>query len=239
MGLFNRFKKESNHTKNGEKSGDFNPLDMNSVIAWYKRNNPNATEKDILKFVSKLAEPDSDQEHLTADGDLPWGWYTVHAGFIKPTEKEYKRLLNKWLESRKKTPKELATALGAFVDYMVSVKKVCAKKGECFDFWRKAVLFDDDYLSKQEADLKKLKQNMQVLECDYRQKQTFEKKELPGLEKRLLKIIRENQGITQTDIYKMFPSEAKSYIQEKLYYAEKAHTIAREKSGSTYKLFIK
>ena len=60
MGLFDIFKKKKPEQVKREETDDFNPLDMNSVIAWYKNQNPTASEKDVLRFVSKLAEHEED-----------------------------------------------------------------------------------------------------------------------------------------------------------------------------------
>ena len=78
-----------------------------------------------------------------------------------------------------------------------------------------------------------------MLEADYEKKIRFENNVLPSLEKDLLAIVKENPGVLQKDIYKMFDPMARSYIQEKLYFCEKSGSIIREKSGNTYKLFVK
>ena len=84
-----------------------------------------------------------------------------------------------------------------------------------------------------------MRENIDALKIEYEAKQDFEANILPKLERELLKIIKENPGVLQKDVYKMFDPIAKSYIQEKLYSAEKSHRIRREKSGNTYKLFLK
>ena len=152
MSLFNRSKKKNNFE-------DINPLNISSIVRAYKSKNPAASEEDATGFIKKLAEPDEDQEHLTAEGELPWGWHTAHKEIIDRLQSEYKRLLNAWLESRKASESSQYTALKSFVIYMNDVKTLCQNKGECFVYWRDG-LFDDDYLLKQTDRLKKLEGKM-------------------------------------------------------------------------------
>lgn len=159
MGLFNLFKKKPQQPQHNEELSDFNPLDINSVIGYIKENKPDATEQDVVNIISKLAEPDEDQEHLTPDGDLPWGWFSVHKDFTDRISSEYKYFLNSWLESRKLSPHEEYTALKSFVIYMNDAKVLCGEKGECFLYWLES-LFDDSYLLKQTSRLKKLEEKL-------------------------------------------------------------------------------
>ena len=62
---------------------------------------------------------------------------------------------------------------------------------------------------------------------------------LPTLKADLLEIIKNNNGILQTELYKMFDTSLKNDISTELYYLCKDGYIAREKSGKTYKLFVK
>lgn len=237
MGLFNLFKKKPQQQQRNEPV-DFNPLDINSVIGYIKEEKPDATEQDVVNVISKLAEPDEDQEHLTPEGDLPWGWCSTHVKETRRYTTQYKKFWSAWHDSRSASPREHMAALEAFVDYMNRTKKLLAKKGECFNYWRDE-LFTDDYLDRWSKELDEMKANIDNLEQEYEAKKAFESNVLPTLEERLLTIIKKNPGILQKEIYKMYAPEAKKYIQEKLYYAEKAQKIIREKCGSTYKLFIK
>ena len=237
MGLFSKGKKSKVKT-NALNSVDINPLDMNSLINAFKEQKPNATEKDVLNFATKLAEPDEEQEHLTPEGELPWGWFYAHKEFIKPKEDEYRYFLNMWLESRDKSPKEQFEALKSFVLYMNDLKKLCSEKGECFDFWR-TIQFNDDYLEKRTEELKYIQDNFDDLNSRYVIDKKIQDEVVPDLRKNLKKIIKENPNLLQTDIYKMFQSEATKYVSEELYYMEKDGLIIREKSGKTYKLSMK
>lgn len=179
-----------------------------------------------------------DMRYLTADGDLPWGWYTANADFTGKIGAEYKYFFDAWYESRGKSPRETYAALKSFVLYMNDAKKLCHSMGECFEYWL-GDCFTDEYLSERTKELNCLEQNLPALEADYEKKIWFENSVLPSLEKDLLAIVKENPGVLQKDIYKMFDPMARSYIQEKLYFCEKSGSITREKSGNTYKLFVK
>lgn len=155
MGLFNLFKKKPQQSQ-GNEPVDFNPLDVNSVIGYIREENPDATEQDVVNVISRLAEPDEDQEHLTPEGDLPWGWHSVHEKEIKRYTAQYKKYWSEWFDRRSASPREHMVALEAFVNYMNRAKKLLAKKGECFNYWRDE-LFTDDYLERRSKELTKLK----------------------------------------------------------------------------------
>lgn len=153
MGLLDLFKKKDNSRQQKEVDfKDINPLDVNSIIDVYKAKKPNATEADVLNFVKQLAEPEENQNHLTDDGDLPWGWHTVHAKEVGKISGEYRKKWKIWYDSREKSPAEYLPALEQFVNCMISIKKQCAAKGECFNYWRDE-LFTDDYLKKRTDEL--------------------------------------------------------------------------------------
>lgn len=238
MGLFDIFKKKKPEQIQHEEPSDLNPFDIDSIIGYVKTQKPDASATEVADIISKLAEPEEDQDHLTPEGDLPWGWYGVHEKEIKRYEAQYQKAWSAWHDSRFKSPTEQFAALEAFVNYMNRAKNLLAKKSECFDYWREE-LFTDDFLEHRSKELDDMRANIDTLKGEYEAKQAFEASVLPTLNKELLKIIKAQPGILQKDVYTMFDPIGKSYIQEKLYYAEKSKTIIREKSGNTYKLYIK
>lgn len=212
-------------------------------ISHREKNQPEAVvdeseQSENIGATTTIRSNGEDLQHLTADGDLPYGWIIANAKFTDKIGTEYSYFLNVWLESRNKSPRETYTALKSFVLYMNDAKKLCHGMGECFERWLE-ICFTDDYLDKRTEELNNYEQNFPELEAAYEKKTQFERNILPHLEKELLRIIKEQSGILQKDIYKMFDPIARTYIQEKLYYAEKAGKITREKNGNTYKLFIK
>lgn len=237
MGILDIFKRKATQPQH-EVTEDFNPLSIDSVIGYVKVQKPDASVQEVANIISKLAEPEEDQDHLTPEGDLPWGWHSVHEKEIARYEAQYRKYWSAWRDSRFSSPAQHIAALEAFVNYMNRAKKTLAKKGECFNYWRDE-LFTDDFLARWSKELDKMREDAQKLEQEYEARRLFEAKILPTLEKELLKIIKEQPGVLQKDVYKMFDPVGKKYIQEKLYYAEKSGKIIREKSGNTYKLFPK
>lgn len=61
---------------------------------------------------------------------------------------------------------------------------------------------------------------------------------IENLQYELLKIISDNPGILQKDIYNFFDTYLKSEVQSKLYDMDSHKKIYREKYGNTYKLYL-
>ena len=101
-----------------------------------------------------------DFEHLTSDGELPFGWTYRNRDFVDKISSENTYFLNMWLESRKKSPEELYSALKSFVLFLEDVEKLCKEKGECFEFWFYNVLTSPDYLQKRKDELDTLTINL-------------------------------------------------------------------------------
>lgn len=171
-------------------------------------------------------------DRLTADGDLPYGWVSANIEFTDKIQGEYKYFLAKWLDSRQKSPKEKYAALKSFLIYMDDVKKLCASKGECFDFWRERILLSDKEIKELTAELEHIKEHYDDLTDEYQREQYIKHCILPEIPK----IIKKNPGILQTDIYKMYPVDCKNAISFELYAMSKNGKIIREKSGRTYSL---
>lgn len=66
--------------------------------------------------------------------DLPWGWISQNQDFIGKIEKEYSYFLHAWIDSTKKSPRELYSALKSFVFYMEEVKKFVPQKTNTSNF---------------------------------------------------------------------------------------------------------
>lgn len=109
----------------------------------------------------------TDFEHLTKEGDLPWGWHTHTKEFTNKINNEYSYFLNRWLESRTKSPLEQYSALKSFVLYLEDVEKLCASKGECFELWFYDCLTSKDYIQKRKNELNELVTNMDALQKEY------------------------------------------------------------------------
>ena len=60
---------------------------------------------------------------------------------------------------------------------------------------------------------------------------------LPNLPDQVMQLIKEQPGITQTDLYQRFDSRLKNHISEFLYFAAKSGSISGVKDKNTYRLF--
>jgi hypothetical protein len=108
------------------------------------------------KSLNSATKNDIDLEHLTAEGELPWGWHTHNKEFTSKINSEYSYFLNMWLDARKKSPKELHQALKSFILYLEDVEKLCKSKGECFEFWFYEILASKEYIAKRKEELNRL-----------------------------------------------------------------------------------
>ena len=108
MGLFDFLKKNKN--ENAEKD-DFDILSGSGMIEYIRSNLKNPSPENVLKVLENVAKPDDDLERLTEDGELPWGWHSHNKDFTGKINGEYSYFLDKWLDARKKSPKELYSAL--------------------------------------------------------------------------------------------------------------------------------
>ena len=141
-------------------------------------------------------------------------------------------VLNKWIDSRKKSPKELYNALKSFVTYLEDVEYLCKSKGECYEFWFREILTTPDYITKRKNELNELSQNLEALQRQYEKK----KSELLSLDSRITKALIENDGILQSDFIKKFDPLIENEVREKLYYLSKEGKLQRIKTGRSYTL---
>lgn len=230
MGFFDLFKR-----KEAEKEKDFNVLSGSGMVDYIRSNLKEPTDENVLKVLEKVAQPDADQEHLTAEGDLPWGWHTLNKEFTEGIGGEFTYFLNKWIDSKSKSPEERYSALKSFVLYLEDAGQLCKSKGECFEFWYYKILTSQDYISKRKAELHELEENLQFLQEMYILKQN----NMVGLEEKIINLLKENDGIIQSEFIKLFDASVKDELSKILYYWEKAGMIERIKQGRSYILHFK
>lgn len=209
MGLFNLLKKSKNESIASK------PLKEKSM----KTDITNSFGEPIDKLVN---------------GNLPWGWTAHNQDFTDKIRTEYSFFLKQWVDCRNKSPKELYFALKSFVKYIEDAETLCKSKGECFEFWFHEILVGKDYLNIRKNELEILTQNLSELQNEYECRQ----KALSDLESALLKSLKQNTGILQKDVYKLFDSSVKQDIQSLLYQWAKSGKIKREKIGNTYKIIV-
>lgn len=139
------------------KKNDQDILNGNKLIKYIHTNLANPTDENVLKVLKKVAEPDDDLNHLTAEGELPFGWLTHNKPFTENINGEYSHFLNMWLDARQKSPKELYPVLKSFVLYLEDAEKLCKSKGECFEFWFYEIIASKAYIQERKNELDKIK----------------------------------------------------------------------------------
>ena len=192
-------------------------------------------KENVLKALDALAKPDDDLKHLTADGELPWRWHSHNKEFISKINEEYTHILNMWLDSRSKSPKEQYSALKSFLVYLEDVEKLCKSKGECFELWYYEILTTPDYIQERKKELQELYENLESLQDAYINKQN----NLNGIEEKIVQLLKENDGIIQSEFIKMFDTSVKDELSKILYDWDKEGKIERTKSGRSYALQYK
>ena len=225
MGLFNVFKKKKPNKKEIRKQFD-NAQDIGSMMAVLAKNGIISKPKD--KYHNSFGE---DITHLTEDGELPWGWIHANRDFIEPIEKNYSKFVNEYINARKqeKGIQAVRTALESLIAYAESVERVCASKGECFVVWSKLNICNEAGMESYRNELKKIEDNLGEL--------IAKEKLVKQLKPELLRIIKAEPGVVQSDLYKRFDPSLKPEISNQLYLLSAKGLIIREKSGRSYMLY--
>lgn len=231
FGLFSKKKKPTVEPQEPEIPEDFNPLDIDSVIRYIKNRNPDISDKEARAIFKELCKPAKDQDHLTPEGELPFGWYTVHKDFTEKIESEYNAIADKYFDSRNKGVLNEFSALKAYVAYMKDIKKLCYAKGECYVFWSSICVARPDTMQFMEEKLQNMESNLDEL--------LKTERIMNKLRSELPKVINAQPGILQTDTYKLYDPDIKPHITETLRLMDQEGLITREKTGRTYSLYPK
>jgi hypothetical protein len=169
-----------------------------------------------------------DMNHLDKDGELPWGWYTHNKAFTDRINNEYSHFLNMWIYSKQQAPKKQYEALKSFVLYLEDVEKLCKSKGECFEFWFYNILTSKDYIKQRKDELKHLTANLDELQ------EIYEK--TPQIKPTIELLIKENDGILQSELKKMFDDVYQEAVSDALHELYKEGKFEKIKSGRSYTL---
>ena len=224
MGLFNFKKKKDNNILSGA-----------GLVDFIKSNLEKPTEENTLKALKALATPANDLEHLTKEGELPWGWHSSTKEFTEKIQYGFLHFQQTWLESRNKSPKEFYWALKSLIVYLEDAERLCKKKGECYEFWFYEHLISRDFIEKRKAELKELTENLGNLTLNYEKRIA----NLSNIDAQIVEKLKENQNILQSDFVKLFDSTVQADVREKLYWMEKGGALERIKSGRSYLLKYK
>ena len=198
-----------------------------------KKENKNTTHIDIVikPREKSSSKPVVDLEHLTAEGELPWGWMLHNREFTGKIGGEYTHFLNTWLDARKKSPKELYSALKSFILYLEDAERLCKSKGEHFEYWYYNILTAPDYLKKRKNELKELTENLDELQEVYEKKQNL----FPAV----IELLKSNDGILQSEFKQLFDEPFQNEVSNILYNLHKEGKLERIKEGRTYILHFR
>lgn len=180
---------------------------------------------------SHIAEPQTDYDHLTEEGELPWGWLYHNKEFVDRIQTEHTHFLNNWIDARNKSPKELYPALKSFVLYLEDLEKLCKTKGECFEFWFYSLIASSEYIEARKAELKQLTDNLDELQQIYEKKQQL----FPAV----VELLKANDGILQSEFKQLFDEPYQDEVSNILYKLNKEGKLERIKQGRTYILHLR
>lgn len=173
----------------------------------------------------------NDTDELVLSSGLPSGWLYENRSLTEPSKMIYSYLLEKYFEEKNKGVLSKYAALKSFVSYIYDLQCSCASKGENFTQWFSVFICDSASVDMYTEKLKYMEDNLLEL---------LKKEELvKQLKTDLLEIIKDEPGVVQAELYKRFDPELKSDISRELYYFAANDIITREKSGRSYKLYIK
>lgn len=172
-----------------------------------------------------------DMRKLTPDGELPWGWSYENREFTEPLREKKINLDSSLYNSKKNGVLERRKVLYDFISFLKQTKDTCDSKGECFTFWYNEIFSYVGEIEELIEELKKIEDNLDEMISN--------EKMIEKLKADLLEIIKSEPGVIQSSLYKRFDESLKYHISNELYQMETHEIIIREKSGRSYKLFIK
>jgi hypothetical protein len=170
-------------------------------------------------------------DELVLSHGLPSGWLYENKSITEPAKMIYKYLLEKYFEEKDKGVLSKYASFKSFVLYIQDLRESCASKGEHFTQWFSVFVCDQASVDMYTADLKHMEDNL----LDLLKKEEMIKQ----LKTDLLEIIKAEPGVVQSDLYKRFDENLKPDISNELYWFSRDGVIEREKSGRSYKLYIK
>ena len=212
-----------------------------SVILIIKRKN---VKKQDPAFINKANEtisgngPDSkvnlsgeDLTKLDPDGNLPFGWVSYNKDFtnkLSDTESYCHNLYHNADSIQQKRD-----AIKSLLQFVIDAEAYSKKCGECYErYFHDMYTENPNFLNL----LNKRKEELEYIEKNYDKLLQKESKR-KTLKNDVIRIIRENPGILQKDLYQEFDSDFKPDISNMLYTMDKDQEIKREKSGNTYKVY--
>lgn len=130
-----------------------------ALVLWLSKRKKKAA-KPVKRNVGFTGE---DLTRLTKDGELPFGWFTANADFIKEREAEFNRFNADYHQAKGQGALKEYAAVKSMLMYMEDVKRLCASKGECFEFWATFMVADPQIMDNLSKRKKFLEDNMDTL----------------------------------------------------------------------------
>lgn len=176
-------------------------------------------------------------DELCQDGELPLGWIGRHRNEIKGMEENVAEHVKAARDASKPVDERISEYRTA-IELQEKMRDRFVSAGECYakyysDMWghcHNSRCDDFDYIQHLEEELAKVLEDYD----DLKKRETL----LIGLDRRLMDLLLENDGIKQTDVYKEFDPVVKSDIKSFLYFWAKEEKIIRVKSGRTYSILV-
>jgi hypothetical protein len=192
-----------------------------------------STTSGAKKEVQPDSKSDSQETHdsIQLTSGLPSGWLYENKNMTEPAKLIYRYLQEKYFEEKDKGVLSKYAALKSFVAYIQDLQESCASMDENFTQWFSVFVCDKASVDMYTEKLKDMEDNL----FDLLKKEEVIKQ----LKTDLLEIIKSEPGVVQSDLYKRFDEELKPDISNELYWFSRDGVIEREKSGRSYKLYMK
>lgn len=175
-------------------------------------------------------------DHLDEDGELPFGWIAHNQKIISQIDSEVSTF-RKAVCDANEVRCEYA-ALKSYFRFLEDGQKRYSEVGECAGKYFEEYIVDSQESQSKSKRLAYLEKHLEDLIAEERIQKNMEQNLLPHLREDLLKIIEDNPGILQTDVYKRFEPESKDYLSSELYFMAKDGLIHRKKQGRSYALSL-
>ncbi len=183
------------------------------------------------KSNNNSVSPTQKQNEDEDKDELPFGWVTQNKIFVDKVQTDYDYFFKMWFDNRNSSPKEYYQALKSFVMFLKDTERVCKKQGKFFEIWFYDIMASPEYIKKREEELEEFISNREEYEWIYEKKKE--------LKPAIIEIIKENNGIMQSELKTMFDEKLRNEVSNMLYDMSKNGEVERVKTGRSYKLYYK
>lgn len=204
----------------------------------YKPEVETITVKVAAKDLNSPKKPA--KEIIDEDSGLPFGWITHHKGFVDKVQNEEQHFISLYTSANGVLNRY--AGLKSYIQYLKDglkhYRQVGTNEGKYFKYY----VVESEAAKSFKKDFEYMSRNIDSLleeERNQKKQQELVNSALPTIENDLVQIIKDNPGIFQKNIYKEFDPLLKELVSSTLYFMAKDNKIIREKSGNSYKLYVK